>query len=60
MPGDKQDISEFLESAISNTQLHFDLTVPHVDVFLPDRDLFEVLYNRSVTLAFHSRRLSTN
>jgi len=46
MPGDKQDVAEFLESAVSNTQLHLDLTVPNVSVFLPDRDFFEVIYNR--------------
>jgi len=46
MPGDKEDVGEFLESAISNTQLHLDLTLPDVIVFLPDRDFFEVIYNR--------------
>jgi len=46
MPGDKQDVAEFQESAIGNTQLHLDLTVHDVSVFLPDRDFFEVIYNR--------------
>jgi len=46
MPGDKHDVSEFSESAVANTQLHLDLNIPNVSVFLPDRDFFEVLYNR--------------
>jgi len=46
MPGDKQDISEFSECAVTNTQLHLDLNIPSVNVFLPDRDFFEVIYNR--------------
>jgi len=46
MPGDKQDVGEFLESAVANTQLHLDLTIPNVSVFLSDRDFFEVMYNR--------------
>jgi len=46
MPGDKQDVGEFLESAVANTQLHLDLTLPDVSILLPDRDFFEVIYNR--------------
>jgi len=46
MPGDKQDVIEFLESAVTNTQLHLDLTIPNANAFLPDRDFFEVIYNR--------------
>jgi len=48
MPGDKQDVSEFLERAVSNTKLHLDLNIPNVNVFLPDRDFFEVIYNRYI------------
>jgi len=46
--GDKQDVSEFLQLADSNTQLHLDLSIPNINVFLSDRDFFEVIYNQYI------------
>ena len=46
MPGDKQDTLEFREKAIENTQLHIDVVIPNLFVYLPNKDFLEVIYNR--------------
>jgi autophagy-related protein 2 len=46
MPGDKKDMSEFIDKAISTTKLHIDFTLPQVFILLPDKDFLELLYNR--------------
>ena len=49
MPGDKQDTLEFREKAIENTQLHIDVVIPNLFVYLPNKDFLEVIYNRLET-----------
>ncbi len=50
MPGEKAEIQEFQEKAVNNTLLIIDLSIPNVNVLLPSKQFFEVLYNRSVHL----------
>lgn len=51
MPGDKQEMLEFQEKTAVRTELVLELTLPNVNVFLPSRDLFELIYNRYITRA---------
>jgi len=46
MPGDKQDTLEFQEKAVANTQLHLDITFPNLNIYLPNKDFLEIIYNR--------------
>lgn len=46
MPGDREETREFQEKAVANTQILVDIMVPNVDVILPSKDFFELLYNR--------------
>jgi hypothetical protein len=46
MPGDKQDTLEFQEKAVDNTQLHLDITFPNLNIYLPNKEFLEIVYNR--------------
>ena len=47
MPGEKQDLTAFHDKSVSNTRLLIDVTLPSVDLLLPDKDFLELIYNRS-------------
>ncbi|XP_041353099.1 autophagy-related protein 2 homolog A-like isoform X2 [Gigantopelta aegis] len=46
IPGDKEEMKEFQEKAISNTKMHVEITLPIVTAFLPSKNMFEIIYNR--------------
>ena len=47
MPGDRQEMSEFQDTSVANTRMVLELTLPNVVIVAPDKDFFELLYNRS-------------
>ncbi|XP_074651009.1 autophagy-related protein 2 homolog B-like [Tubulanus polymorphus] len=46
MPGDRQEMQEFQEKSLSNTRMSLEITAPNINILLPDRDFYELLYNR--------------
>ncbi|KAJ8044621.1 Autophagy-related protein 2-like B [Holothuria leucospilota] len=46
MPGDPEDISEFMESSTKSSRFNLELTLPSISVHLPNKDFLEILYNR--------------
>ena len=46
MPGDREEINNFQEKSASNTQLLVEISLPNLNVVFPDKQFFEVLYNR--------------
>ncbi|KAJ8309402.1 hypothetical protein KUTeg_014276 [Tegillarca granosa] len=46
MPGDRAEILEFQEKSVGNTLMVVELVLPFVNLFLPSKHFFEVLYNR--------------
>ncbi|XP_014663890.1 PREDICTED: autophagy-related protein 2 homolog B-like isoform X2 [Priapulus caudatus] len=46
MPGDKQEMMEFQDKAAVRTEIVLELNLPNVNVFLPSKDLYELIYNR--------------
>lgn len=53
MPGDRQEMNQFEETATNNTRLHIEISLPNVNVLLPSKDLFEVIYNRCRPITSH-------
>lgn len=46
LPGEKEEMREFQEKALSNTRLAVELCLPEVIAVLPSKQFFELLYNR--------------
>ncbi|XP_006839573.1 PREDICTED: autophagy-related protein 2 homolog B [Chrysochloris asiatica] len=46
MPGDPVEMTEFQDKAISNSQYVLELTLPNINVTLPNKSFYEKLYNR--------------
>ena len=46
MPGDRQEMSEFQDTSVANTRMLVELTLPNVVIVMPDKEFFEVIYNR--------------
>ncbi|XP_054715680.1 autophagy-related protein 2 homolog B-like [Uloborus diversus] len=45
-PANKETILNFIEQTVSKSKYTFDFTLPSVNAVLPDKDFFELLYNR--------------
>uniref|UniRef100_A0A1E1X490 Autophagy-related protein 2 n=1 Tax=Amblyomma aureolatum TaxID=187763 RepID=A0A1E1X490_9ACAR len=45
-PGDKATLRFFMEKTASNCCTHLDFLLPSVEVVLPDKQFYEVIYNR--------------
>ncbi|XP_013385934.1 autophagy-related protein 2 homolog B-like [Lingula anatina] len=46
MPGDAAEMKHFRDKVVSNVEMEVELTVPQVSIILPDKNFFELLYNR--------------
>ncbi|XP_021359493.1 autophagy-related protein 2 homolog A-like isoform X1 [Mizuhopecten yessoensis] len=46
MPGDRREIQEFQEKSLGNTHMTLEFSLPFVDLYIPDKHFYEVLYNR--------------
>uniref|UniRef100_A0A1E1XRA0 Autophagy-related protein 2 n=1 Tax=Amblyomma sculptum TaxID=1581419 RepID=A0A1E1XRA0_AMBSC len=45
-PGDKATLRSFMDKTASNCCTHLDFLLPSVEVVLPDKQFYEVIYNR--------------
>lgn len=46
LPGSKEEIGEFIESANNNALIQLEIILPTVIIQIPSKHLFEVIYNR--------------
>lgn len=46
IPGDKQEINNFMELAAHNSRIQIDVSLPVVSLQLVSKHIFEVIYNR--------------
>ena len=46
IPAEKEELKEFQEKCLGNTKMVVEITLPNVCLFIPDKQFFEVLYNR--------------
>ncbi|XP_029634311.1 autophagy-related protein 2 homolog B isoform X1 [Octopus sinensis] len=46
LPGDKEELKEFQDKTSANSCLLFEITVPSGNVTFPDKQFYELLYNR--------------
>lgn len=46
IPGDKQEIAEFIDAASRNARLQVEISLPRANVHFPSKHLYEVVYNR--------------
>ncbi|ELU17929.1 hypothetical protein CAPTEDRAFT_154368 [Capitella teleta] len=46
MPGDRKEMADFQDKSLSSTLMSFEMNFPNINVILPEKDLFETLYNR--------------
>lgn len=49
IPAEKEEVLEFMENTLKNVQLHIDIHLPDVQLILPSKHIYEVVYNRLVT-----------
>ncbi|XP_076030640.1 autophagy-related 2 [Oratosquilla oratoria] len=49
IPSDKEEIQEFMENTLKNVKMHIQIHLPDVQVVLPSKHIYEVVYNRLVT-----------
>ncbi|XP_052770169.1 autophagy-related protein 2 homolog B-like [Mya arenaria] len=46
LPSDREEVQEFIERSVNNTQMEVKINLPNACLFIPDKHFFEVLYNR--------------
>ena len=46
MPGDQDEMREFMKKATTDSRLAMELSIPRINVLLESRDFVEILYNR--------------
>uniref|UniRef100_A0A1B6D799 Autophagy-related protein 2 n=1 Tax=Clastoptera arizonana TaxID=38151 RepID=A0A1B6D799_9HEMI len=46
IPGDKQEMTEFIDAASKNARLHISFFLPQVMLQFPSKHMYEVIYNR--------------
>ena len=46
IPGDRDEMLEFQETCLNNTEVTLDIYLPMANVYLPSKHFYEVLYNR--------------
>ncbi|XP_064622147.1 autophagy-related protein 2 homolog B-like isoform X2 [Lineus longissimus] len=46
MPGDRQEMNDFQEKSAANTLKSLEITAPNVNVLLPSKEFYELIYNR--------------
>ncbi|XP_071542076.1 autophagy-related protein 2 homolog A [Panulirus ornatus] len=49
IPADKEEVLEFIENTLKNVQLHIEVHLPNVQLILPSKHIYEVVYNRLVS-----------
>ncbi|KAK7082787.1 Autophagy protein [Halocaridina rubra] len=49
IPSEKEEVLEFIENTLKNVQLHIDIHLPDVQLILPSKHIYEVIYNRLVS-----------
>ncbi|KAG7163547.1 autophagy-related protein 2 homolog A-like [Homarus americanus] len=49
IPADKEEVLEFMENILKNVQLHIEIHLPNVQLILPSKHIYEVVYNRLVS-----------
>lgn len=60
MPGDRDEILEFQEICLNNTEMTVDIYLPMANVYLPSKHFYEVLYNRykNCIIILHCQQIS--
>ena len=48
MPGERAEMLDFQEKASSNTKMSIDFNIPNANIVLPNKEFFEIIYNRQV------------
>ncbi|XP_052105810.1 autophagy-related protein 2 homolog B-like [Mytilus californianus] len=46
IPGDRDEMMEFQDTCINNTEITLDIYLPMANCYLPSKNFYEVLYNR--------------
>jgi hypothetical protein len=46
MPGDRQEMNDFQEKSLANTLMSVEITAPNVNLLLPTKEFYELIYNR--------------
>nr|XP_054759186.1 autophagy-related protein 2 homolog B-like [Lytechinus pictus] len=46
MPGDQEEMRDFMKKTIPKSRLVFELNIPRINVLLESKDFLEILYNR--------------
>lgn len=49
IPSEKEEVLEFVENTLKNVQLHIEIHLPDVQLILPSKHIYEVIYNRLIT-----------
>lgn len=55
LPGTKEEIGEFIEGASRNALIQLNITLPSITIQLPSKHLYEVIYNRLVSINFREK-----
>jgi hypothetical protein len=54
MPGDRKEMSDFQDKALNSTLMSFEMNFPNINVIIPEKDVFETLYNRYLTFSMNN------
>ncbi len=46
MPGDAEEMKEFMQHCIADARITLDISIPRVNILLPSKEFMETLYNR--------------
>lgn len=49
IPGDKREMTEFIEKASQRSRIHLELCLPSGHLTVPSKHLYELIYNRLST-----------